>query len=61
MITATAQSESMKNILDNSNSIMVMDDFNFKKVQWEKYGTEREEGSWGSRLLDTVIEDVMTQ
>lgn len=38
---------------------MVIDDFKCKEVQWENLSTEGRESSWGSKLLDIVIENVM--
>ena len=51
----------LKNMIENSNNIIFMGDFNCKEVCWEKWFTEGGEESWGNVLLNLVLNNIMTQ
>ena len=51
----------LNSVLDNSGKSLLMGDFNCKEVCWEEMTTEGSDNSWGSILLDIVMEHTMTQ
>ena len=50
----------LKNMMEKSDNIIMMEDFNCKEVCWEELFTGGEE-SRGGILLDLVMNNIMTQ
>lgn len=48
-------------LLEENDDILLMGDFNCKEISWENWTTEGSESSWGNKLLDLAIENVLTQ
>ena len=53
--------ECLKEMLKESDNIILMGDFNCKEVSWEEWTANSGEKSWGNFLLDLSIENIMTQ
>ena len=51
----------LKNIMEESENLILMGDFNCKEVNWEDWNTDEGESSLGSKLLNLVMENTMTQ
>ena len=47
-------------MMENSDTIIMMGDFNCKEVCWEEWYTGGGEESWGGILLDLVMNNIMT-
>ena len=50
----------LKNMIENSDTITMIGDFNCKEVCWDEWFTGGEE-SCGSILLDLVMNNILTQ
>ena len=48
-------------LLEENSEILTMGDFSCKEVSWEDWTTEGSETSWGARLLELAIENILTQ
>lgn len=48
-------------MLEEKDKILIMGDFNCKEVSWENWSTEGSEASWGNKVLELVIDNVLTQ
>ena len=53
--------ECMKSVIVRSRNITIMGDFNCKEVLWEDWLTEGGELSWGNRLLQLAMDNILTQ
>ena len=51
----------LKNMIENSDNIIMMGDFNCKEVCWEEWYTRGGEESCVGILLDLVMNNIMTQ
>ena len=51
----------LKNMIENSDNIIMMRDFNCKEVCWEEWFIRRGEEPWVGILLDLVMNNIMTQ
>ena len=51
----------LKIMIENSDNIIMMGDFNCKEVCWEEWYTGGGEESWDDLLLDLVMNNIMTQ
>ena len=51
----------MKNVIVRSRNITIMGDFNCKEVLWEDWLTEGGELSWGNRLLQLAMDNILPQ
>lgn len=51
----------LERLLKESRNIILMGDFNCKEVNWEEWDTEGGEDSWGNRILNLAMRNVMTQ
>ena len=59
MLTQTL--ESLERVVESSENLVLMGDFNCKEVCWEEWYTDGGEETWGARLLNLVMENAMTQ
>ena len=51
----------MRNMLIKSDNITVMGDFNCKEVSWENWSTDGSDMSWGNKLLQMAMDNILTQ
>ncbi|XP_050739068.1 uncharacterized protein LOC127009733 [Eriocheir sinensis] len=51
----------LRRLLEEKDKILIMGDFNCKKVSWENWSMEGSEASWGNKVLELVIDNVLTQ
>ena len=51
----------LKNMIENSDNVIMMGDFNCKEVCCEEWCTGGGEESWVSILLDLVMNNILTQ
>ena len=48
-------------LLKENNDILMMGDFNCKEVSWYDWLTTGGEESWGNKLLELVMDNLLTQ
>jgi len=54
-------SKCLRKIIEGSESIIMMGDFNCKEACWEEWNTEGGEESWPHTMLNLVMSEIMTQ
>ncbi len=54
MLTQTL--ECLKEVIESSDNLILMGDFNCKEVCWEQWYTDGREETWGSKLLNLAME-----
>ncbi len=59
MITETLQT--LETILSRNNRIILVGDFNCREVDWEGLDAGTNEGTRGSKLLNLMMENLLTQ
>lgn len=51
----------LERLMSESRELIIMGDFNCKEVDWENLETKGNLDSWGSVLLEIMMENIMTQ
>ena len=51
----------LKNIVKDSNDVVIAGDYNCKEVNWEAMTTSGGQNSWSNRLVNWAVENLLTQ